>query len=54
MKQKSKEIEFSACKGRIMALCYPKMESGIMEKIDPMLAELRAELAAGKYPADAH
>ena len=37
-----------------MALCYPKMESGIMEKIDPMLAELRAELAAGKYPADAH
>ena len=25
-----------------------------MEKIDPMLTELRAELAAGKYPADAH
>lgn len=25
-----------------------------MEKIDPMLAELRAELAAGKYCADAH
>ena len=37
-----------------MALCYPKMESGIMEKIDPMLTELRAELSAGKYGDDAH
>ena len=37
-----------------MALCYPKMESGIMEKIDPMLTELRAELSAGKYDDDAH